>query len=60
MKNQISFKPYTRNPELKRISREVFKTASTDPDPVNQRILKLIIDMGNTVLSKRSANELHT
>ncbi|EED20524.1 cytosolic regulator Pianissimo, putative [Talaromyces stipitatus ATCC 10500] len=54
----LSFAPHKRNQELKRISQEIFKTASTDPDPTNQRILKLIIDMGNTVLSKRAANDL--
>ncbi|KAJ5485179.1 hypothetical protein N7539_005167 [Penicillium diatomitis] len=35
------------------------KQATTDSDPVNQKILKQIVDMGNTVLSKRSATDLH-
>lgn len=35
------------------------KKATTDSDPVNQRILKSIVDMGNTVLAKRAASELH-
>jgi rapamycin-insensitive companion of mTOR len=30
-----------------------------DSDPVNRKILKLIVDMGNTVLSKRAAADLH-
>lgn len=33
--------------------------ATSDPDPLKQRILKSIADMGNTVLSKRAAAELH-
>lgn len=41
------------------MSRENFKAATSDPDPLNQRILKLIVDMGNTVLSKRAAADLH-
>ncbi len=40
-------------------SRELFKAAVTDSDPVNQNILDLIVDMGNTVLSKRAASDLH-
>ena len=43
----------------KRQSAERFKAASTDPDPANEKILKLITDMGNFVLSKRSAADLH-
>ena len=35
------------------------KEATSDPDPVNQQILKSIVDMGNTVLAKRAASELH-
>jgi hypothetical protein len=41
------------------MSHEKFKAATTDPDPTNQKILKLIVDMGNTVLSKRAASDLH-
>ncbi|KAK7524655.1 Rapamycin-insensitive companion of mTOR, N-term-domain-containing protein [Phyllosticta citriasiana] len=32
----------------------------TDPDPLNARILKLVTDLGNTVLAKRAANDLHS
>jgi len=56
---QIDFPTYSRDPELKRISREKFKAAATDSDPANQKILNLIVDMGNTVLSKRAASDLH-
>lgn len=56
---QIEFPTYSRDPELKRISREKFKAAATDPDPANEKILNLIVDMGNTVLSKRVASDLH-
>lgn len=56
---QIEFPTNTREPELKRISREKFKAAATDPDPTNQKILGSIVDMGNAVLSKRVASDLH-
>ncbi|KAH8821542.1 Rapamycin-insensitive companion of mTOR, N-term-domain-containing protein [Xylogone sp. PMI_703] len=35
-----------------------FAAAKTDPDPVNQRILELVIDLGNTVLTKKAISEL--
>lgn len=35
------------------------KLASTDYDALNARILKLVTDLGNTVLAKRAANDLH-
>lgn len=57
--SQVSFPPYVRDSESKRASRERFKAATSDPDPLNQKILKLIVDMGNTVLSKRAAADLH-
>lgn len=56
---QVSFPDYVRDTDVKRKSRERLKTAATDPDPVNQKILKLLVDMGNTVLSKRAAADLH-
>lgn len=34
------------------------KVAITDNDPINQRILKLTTDLGNTVLAKKAANDL--
>lgn len=46
--------------EANRTPREQLKEATRDPDSVNQKILKLIVDMGNTVLSKRSAADLHS
>lgn len=55
----MSFPTYVRDPESKRVSRERFKAATVDPDPLNAKILKLIVDMGNTVLSKRAAADLH-
>ncbi|KAH7038586.1 Rapamycin-insensitive companion of mTOR, N-term-domain-containing protein [Macrophomina phaseolina] len=35
------------------------KCKITDSDPLNARILKLVTDLGNTVLAKRAANDLH-
>lgn len=37
---------------------EKYKSATTDPDPINQRILDLVVEMGNTVLAKRAASNL--
>ncbi|OOQ85346.1 putative cytosolic regulator Pianissimo [Penicillium brasilianum] len=54
----ISFPGYKSN--SRRTPQNKLKEATTDIDPVNQKILKLIVDMGNTVLSKRSATELHS
>ena len=36
-----------------------FKAAAVDPDPINAKILRLVIDLGNTVLSKKAASDLH-
>lgn len=36
------------------------KNKITDSDPINARILKLVTDLGNTVLAKRAANDLHS
>ena len=30
-----------------------------DSDPLEARILSLVVDLGNTVLTKRAAGELH-
>lgn len=35
------------------------KAAALDDDPINARILNLVIDLGNTVLTKRAATDLH-
>jgi rapamycin-insensitive companion of mTOR len=40
-------------------SLEAFRKAATDPDPINAKILNSIIDMGNTVLYKKAAADLH-
>lgn len=34
-------------------------TTALDPDPLTSRILHHVTDLGNTVLAKRSATELH-
>lgn len=56
----LSFPPYGRDPESRRKSLEKFRAATSDPDPGNERVLKLIADMGNAVLSKRAAADLHS
>ncbi|PLN79714.1 protein required for meiosis [Aspergillus taichungensis] len=57
---KVEFPTHSRDPDLKRLSQEKFKAITSDPDPVNQQILKHIVDMGNTVLSKRAAADLHS
>lgn len=57
---QVDFPSFSRPDEAKRASRDKLKAASTDPDATNERILKLVADMGNTVLSKRAAADLHS
>ncbi|KAL2834342.1 Rapamycin-insensitive companion of mTOR, N-term-domain-containing protein [Aspergillus cavernicola] len=56
----VDFPSYSRPSEARRTSQEKLKAATTDPDATNQKILKLIADMGNTVLSKRAAADLHS
>lgn len=56
---QLSFPEFSRDSQLRHVSRELFKAATTDSNPLNEKILKSIVDMGNTVLSKRAATELH-
>ncbi|KAJ9270324.1 hypothetical protein DTO212C5_3567 [Paecilomyces variotii] len=56
----ISFPKLPRNSQFRRVSRELFKAATTDSNPLNEKILKSIVDMGNTVLSKRAATELQS
>ncbi|KGY15468.1 hypothetical protein PABG_11453 [Paracoccidioides brasiliensis Pb03] len=55
----VSFPEYKPSFEEEQAEKERFKEAATDSDPVRQKILNLIIDMGNTVLSKRAASDLH-
>jgi rapamycin-insensitive companion of mTOR len=37
---------------------ELFRTVELDADPTNQRILELVVDLGNMVLYKRAMGEL--
>lgn len=36
------------------------KRLSLDDNPLNARILRIIVDLGNTVLTKRAAGDLYT
>ncbi|MBE7180076.1 MAG: hypothetical protein INR71_02525 [Terriglobus roseus] len=55
--------PFTRPQRADTKSSVATTTASSmdalDPDPVTSRILKAVTDLGNTVLAKRAAGELH-
>lgn len=38
----------------------IYKAATTDEDPVKAKILKLVVEMGNSVMYKKATGELHT
>lgn len=44
--------------QLQQQRAQKYKSATTDPDPVHARILKLIVDMGNSVMYKKVAGDL--
>ncbi|KMQ48858.1 hypothetical protein A7C99_5705 [Trichophyton rubrum] len=54
----VKFEPYHVCTEEDKAARNRYKVASKDSDPLKQKILGLIIDMGNTVLAKKAAADL--
>ncbi|KAF2281504.1 uncharacterized protein EI97DRAFT_454687 [Westerdykella ornata] len=58
-KRLFSITPWAAKPEDMRgkVPSEA-KVAVTDPDPLNARILRLVTDLGNTVLTKKAASDL--
>ncbi len=44
---------------LEQAANSVTKSVTSDDNPVNARILGLVVDLGNTVLTKKAAGELH-
>ncbi|EOD47995.1 putative cytosolic regulator pianissimo protein [Neofusicoccum parvum UCRNP2] len=61
-KKLFSIKPWGASPAVIETNRKPPAEATskiTDNDPLNARILKLVTDLGNTVLAKRAANDLH-
>ncbi|DAA78559.1 TPA_exp: Uncharacterized protein A8136_4535 [Trichophyton benhamiae CBS 112371] len=54
----VKFEPYQARTEEDKAARNRYKVASKDSDPLKQKILGLIIDMGNTVLAKKAAADL--
>lgn len=58
----FSFKPWQHEKVSDmmptRSEAQALAAAKTDSDPVNQRILQLVSDLGNTVLTKKAINEL--
>ncbi|KAL1631144.1 hypothetical protein SLS56_004533 [Neofusicoccum ribis] len=62
-KKLFSIKPWGASPAVLETNRKPPAEATskiTDNDPLNARILKLVTDLGNTVLAKRAANDLHS
>ncbi|KAI9828974.1 MAG: hypothetical protein M1819_006473 [Sarea resinae] len=57
----FSIQPWynTPNDAVNELAFNRLKAAVTDEDPMNARILGLVVDLGNTVLSKRAATDLH-
>jgi hypothetical protein len=37
----------------------LFRAVDTEPDPLNKKILNSMMDLVNTVLTKRAATDLH-
>jgi rapamycin-insensitive companion of mTOR len=62
LRRLFSYTPWNHEKEPDIVINDLEAAACTaakqDDDPVNQRILQLVIDLGNTVLTKRSINEL--
>lgn len=58
----FSYKPWKHEKILDIVmtndQRAAVSEAKKDTDPINQRILELIVDLGNTVLQKRAMSEL--
>ncbi|WEW59098.1 hypothetical protein PRK78_004567 [Emydomyces testavorans] len=57
---KIPFDSVERKSKVNEMANERYKSAVTDLDPLNQKILNLLVDMGNTVLSKRAAADLQS
>lgn len=57
----MSQEPFTPRlqAELEDEDRSRYSAAVTDPDPLAQKILRLIIELSNTVVSKRTAADLN-
>ena len=57
---RFQIKPWGTASDNIRFRRKLEIRASiTDSDPQNARILKLVTDLGNTVLAKKAASDLH-
>ncbi|KAK2879327.1 hypothetical protein FQN49_000990 [Arthroderma sp. PD_2] len=54
----VRFEEYLAREVEDKAARSRYKAASKDPDPLKQKVLSLIIDMGNTVLAKKAASDL--
>ena len=57
--SQLNLSQPTFDEPLGRKVAVVSKAAPFDDDPINARILSLVVDLGNTVLTKRAASDLH-
>lgn len=55
----MKFEKTAANPSLTAEQAETYHQAVEDPVPLNAKILKLIVDMGNSVMYKKAANDLH-
>lgn len=57
--SQLDLSQLNSSEPLRRSGATVSKAAALDEDPINARILSLVVDLGNTVLTKRAATDLH-
>ncbi|MCJ1363052.1 hypothetical protein MMC16_002158 [Acarospora aff. strigata] len=46
-------------PAMEQSANAASKSAASDDDPINAKILTLVVDLGNTVLTKKAASDLH-
>ncbi|KAI5305862.1 hypothetical protein KEM56_003078 [Ascosphaera pollenicola] len=56
----ISFPRYEPTAEEAAAQIQRYKAAATDSNPLHQKILGLMVDLGNSILAKRAASDLHT
>ena len=57
---KISFSSTPKNPYTQPQQLEIYKSAVVDEDSTNAKILKLVVDLGNSVLTKARAQDLQS
>ena len=55
----INLRTPSARTDVRRMQRQAPKLSTVDEDPVNARILSQVVDLGNTVVTKKAASELY-